>query len=82
VLKQPQFSPVAVEDQVAMIYCCTNGLLDNVPVEEVRNFERDFAITMRTQHADALASLKAGKLEDSAINAIKQTAKDLSARYK
>jgi len=81
VLKQPQYSPVAVEDQVAMIYCCTNGLLDNVPVEEVRNFERDFSVTMRTQHADALNSLKAGKLEDSAINAIKQTAKDLSARY-
>src|SRR6188768_1722143 len=42
VLKQPQFSPVKVEDQVAMIYCCTNGLLDSVPVSEVKNFEKDF----------------------------------------
>jgi len=82
VLKQPQFSPVPVEEQVAIIYCCTNGLLDDVPVEEVRKFESDFLVTMRTQHADALNLLRAGKLEDSAINAIKQTAKDLSARYR
>ncbi|KAA5545677.1 F0F1 ATP synthase subunit alpha [Adhaeribacter rhizoryzae] len=82
VLKQPQFSPVPVEEQVAIIYCCTNGLLDDVPVNEVRSFERDFLVTMRTSHPDALNLLRAGKLEDSAINAIKQTAKDLSARFR
>ncbi|MGV3587257.1 MAG: F0F1 ATP synthase subunit alpha, partial [Adhaeribacter sp.] len=67
---------------VAIIYCCTNGLLDDVPVNEVRAFERDFLVTMRTSHPDALNLLRAGKLEDSAINAIKQTAKDLSARFR
>lgn len=82
VLKQPQYSPVAVEDQVAIIYCCTNGLLDEVPVSEVRNFEKQFLTTMRASQPEALSQLKAGKLEDSAIAAIKQTAKDLSARYK
>lgn len=82
VLKQPQYSPVAVEDQVAIIYCCTNGLLDEVPVSEVRNFEKQFLTTMRASQPEALSLLKAGKLEDSAIAAIKQTAKDLSARYK
>ncbi|MGV3639749.1 MAG: F0F1 ATP synthase subunit alpha [Adhaeribacter sp.] len=82
VLKQAQFSPVPVEEQVAIIYCCTNGLLDDVPVTEVREFEKQFLATMRTSHADALNLLKAGKLEDSAIGAIKQTAKDLSSRYK
>jgi F-type H+-transporting ATPase subunit alpha len=82
VLKQPQFSPVPVEEQVAIIYCCTNGLLDDVPVNEVRNFESEFSVIMRTQHAESLNLLRAGKLEDSAINAIKQTAKDLSARYR
>jgi F-type H+-transporting ATPase subunit alpha len=82
VLKQAQYSPVSVEEQVAIIYCCTNGLLDEVPVTEVRTFEKQFLTTMRTSHPEALALLKAGKLEDGAINAIKQTAKDLSARYK
>ncbi|MGV3503413.1 MAG: F0F1 ATP synthase subunit alpha [Adhaeribacter sp.] len=82
VLKQAQFSPVPVEEQVAIIYCCTNGLLDDVPVTEVREFEKQFLATMRTAHGDALNLLKAGKLEDSAIGAIKQTAKDLSSRYK
>jgi F-type H+-transporting ATPase subunit alpha len=57
-------------------------LLDDVPVNEVRSFEKQFLATMRTSHPEALSLLKAGKLDDSAINAIKQTAKDLSARYK
>jgi F-type H+/Na+-transporting ATPase subunit alpha len=82
VLKQPQYSPVSVEEQVAIIYCCTNGLLDEVPVPEVREFEKQFLATMRSSHPEALGALKAGKLDDSAINAIKQTAKDLSARYR
>jgi F-type H+-transporting ATPase subunit alpha len=81
VLKQPQFSPVKVEDQVAMIYCCTNGLLDKVPVHEVRNFEKDFLRVMNAQHKNSLDLLKAGKLEDSVIADIKQVAKELSSRY-
>jgi F-type H+-transporting ATPase subunit alpha len=81
VLKQPQFSPVKVEDQVAMIYCCTNGLLDNVPVSEVKAFEKDFLRNMNAQHKGSLDLLKAGKLEDSVIADIKQTAKEISSRY-
>jgi F-type H+-transporting ATPase subunit alpha len=81
ILKQPQFSPVKVEDQVAIIYAATNGLLDNVPVEKVRAFETEFRQVMQTRHPEALASLKAGKLDDSITNAIRQVAKDLSASY-
>ncbi len=82
ILKQPQFSPVAVEDQVAIIYCATNGLLDDVPVNEVRNFEKDFQRTMRAQHVDTLNALKAGQLDDNTIGVLRQVAKELSARYK
>src|SRR5687768_5031664 len=81
VLKQPQFSPVPVEEQVAIIYCCTNGLLDDVPVSEVRNFEKEFTRTMNAQHKESLNLLKAGKLEDSVIADIKKVAKELSSRY-
>jgi F-type H+-transporting ATPase subunit alpha len=81
ILKQPQFSPVKVEDQVAIIYAATNGLLDNVPVEKVRAFEVEFRQVMQTRHPEALQALKAGKLDDSITNAIRQVAKDLSASY-
>ncbi|MGI4834988.1 MAG: F0F1 ATP synthase subunit alpha [Janthinobacterium lividum] len=81
ILKQPQFSPVKVEDQVAIIYASTNGLLDTVPVNRVREFEAEFRQVMQVRNADALAALKAGKLDDSVTNAIRQTAKDVAAGY-
>ncbi|NML67098.1 F0F1 ATP synthase subunit alpha [Hymenobacter sp. RP-2-7] len=81
ILKQPQFSPVKVEDQVAIIYAATNGLLDTVPVNRVREFETEFRQVMHARNADALAALKAGKLDDSVTNAIRQTAKDVAAGY-
>ncbi|RIJ37463.1 F0F1 ATP synthase subunit alpha [Pontibacter oryzae] len=81
ILKQAQFSPVPVEEQVATIYAATNGLLDTVPVSEVRNFEKDFLRTLRAQHADALNALRAGKLDDTTTAVIKQVAKETSAKY-
>ncbi|GAB3202814.1 F-type H+-transporting ATPase subunit alpha [Pontibacter aydingkolensis] len=82
ILKQAQYSPVSVEEQVAIIYCATNGLMDNVPVSEVRNFEKDFLLTMRAQHNDVLNALKAGKLDDETTNTLKQVAREVSGRYK
>ena len=81
ILKQPQFSPVKVEDQVAIIYAATNGLLDTVPVNRVREFEAEFRQVLQARNADALKALKAGKLDDSVTNAIRQTAKDVAAGY-
>lgn len=81
ILKQAQFSPVPVEEQVATIYAATNGLLDTVPVSEVRNFEKDFLRTLRAQHADALDALRVGKLDDTTTAVIKQVAKETSAKY-
>ncbi|HEX8658813.1 MAG TPA: F0F1 ATP synthase subunit alpha, partial [Hymenobacter sp.] len=81
ILKQPQFSPVKVEDQVAIIYAATNGLLDSVPVNRVREFEKEFGQVMNSRYPDVLKALKAGKLEDSATKAIREVAKDVSASY-
>ena len=81
VLKQGQFSPAPVEEQVAIIYASTKGLMDKVPVDKVKEFENDFLAVLRTQEADALATLKAGKLADDAIEAIKKVAADISSRY-
>ena len=82
ILKQAQYSPVSVEEQVAIIYCATNGLMDNVPVEEVKAFEKDFLRTMRAQHNNALLALKAGKLDDETTATLKQVAREVSAKYK
>jgi F-type H+-transporting ATPase subunit alpha len=82
VLKQAQFSPVAVEDQVAMIYCCTNGLIDDVPVNQVRQFERDFTMTLNAQHRPVLDALRAGKIDDNVTDTLKQVARDITARYR
>jgi F-type H+-transporting ATPase subunit alpha len=81
ILKQPQFSPVKVEDQVAIIYAATNGLLDTVPVNRVREFEKEFTQVLNARHPDALKALKAGKLDDSVTGALRQTAKDVAAGY-
>jgi len=82
ILKQPQFSPVSVAEQVAIIFAATNGLLDDVPVTEVRTFEKDYLRTMRAQHQDTLNALLAGKLDDSTTGVMRQVAKELSAKYK
>jgi F-type H+/Na+-transporting ATPase subunit alpha len=81
ILKQPQYSPVSVEEQVAIIFVSTKGYIDKVPVERVREFEKEFLGLMKAQHADALKSLKEGKLEDNVAETMAQLAKELSAKY-
>ncbi len=81
VLKQAQFAPVPVEEQVAIIYASTKGLLDPVPVEKVKEFETEFLTVLRASHADALNVLKAGKLDQSATDTLVKVAKDLSSKY-
>ncbi|OEK06860.1 F0F1 ATP synthase subunit alpha [Roseivirga misakiensis] len=81
ILKQAQFSPVPVEEQVAIIFASTKGLIDKVPVEKVKEFETEFLTVLRASHADALNDLKAGKLSDEALAALKQVASEVSSKY-
>ena len=81
ILKQAQYSPVPVEEQVAIIYVSTKGMMDDVPVDKVREFATSFLDTLRTKHRDSLDLLKAGKLEDSAVEALASVAKELSKHY-
>ncbi len=81
ILKQPQYSPVAVEQQVAIIYASINGLLDKVPVNKVRAFESEFAMMLSAQHPTVLSDLRAGKLTDEGTATLKKVAADLSAQY-
>jgi F-type H+-transporting ATPase subunit alpha len=81
ILKQGQFSPLTVEKQIAIIYCGTKGLLRNVPVNKVREFESEFLAILEATHKDVLNALKAGKFDDSLTNVLESVAKDLSAKY-
>jgi len=82
ILKQPQFTPYRVEQQVAIIYCGTKGLLMDVPVSKIKDFEHDFLHLLDAQHKDALESLKKGELKDEVLAIIEKIAKELSAKYK
>ena len=82
ILKQPQYSPVSVEKQVAIIYLGSKGLLKDVPVAKVKEFESLFPTTLEQRHPEALADFKSGKLTDEAKNAVTTLAAELSAQYK
>ncbi|MBQ6726350.1 MAG: F0F1 ATP synthase subunit alpha [Bacteroidales bacterium] len=81
ILKQPQYTPMKVEDQVAIIYCGTNGLLSNVPVDRVRDFETEYLFFLRQNHANVLENLRAGKLLDEDTKILRSVAADLSRKY-
>jgi len=81
VLKQAQYSPVAVEKQVAIIYLGTNNLLKDIKPVNVREFEENLFAILDKNHPDILKNFKAGKLEDADLNALKAIAADLSKQY-
>ncbi len=80
-LKQPQYSPVTVEDQVAIIFACTKGFLDKVPETKVKDFEENYLSTLNASHRGTLDELKAGKLTDEGLATLEQVAKDLAKQY-
>ncbi len=82
ILKQNQFAPFRVEQQIAIIYAGTKGLLSDVPVNKVKEFETEFLQFMESKHKDILNALAAGKIDDSITDVIEKTAKELSAKYK
>ncbi|MGK0254404.1 MAG: F-type H+-transporting ATPase subunit alpha [Mariniflexile sp.] len=82
ILKQAQNDPFKVEDQVAIIYAGSKNLLRDVPVEKVKEFERDYLEFLKAKHSDVLASLKAGKLTDEVTDTLSAVAKDLSGKYR
>lgn len=81
VLKQGQFAPVSVENQIAIIYVSTKGLLDGVAINKVREFEKEFLTIMEAQHKDALEVLKSGKLDDATTATLEKVAKELTPKF-
>ena len=80
-LVQPLHQPMAVEKQIAVLYCGTNGLLAGVPLNKVQDFEREFLMVLELSHkSDVLEPLKAGDINDNVIAILKQVAADVAKR--
>ncbi len=73
-LIQPQYSPMPVGEQVAVLYCGTRSLLSGIPLEKVKDFEADFLDNMRASHADVLEELAKGVLSENAQKVIEAVA--------
>jgi F-type H+/Na+-transporting ATPase subunit alpha len=81
ILKQAVNDPYKVEDQVAIIYAGSKNLLRNVPVNKVKEFEKDFIEYLNNKHRDTLNALKAGKLDDNITDVLEKAAKEIGAKY-
>jgi len=81
ILKQAQNDPFTVEDQIAIIYAGSKNLLKEVPVNKVKEFERDFIDLLNRKNRDTLDTLKSGKLTDDATDVLVAAAKEVSAKY-
>lgn len=81
ILKQAVNDPFTVEDQVAIIYAGSKNLLRSVPVNKVKEFEKDYIEYLNNKHRDTLNALKAGKLDDNITDVLEKAAKEISAKY-
>ncbi|EAR13550.1 ATP synthase subunit A [Polaribacter irgensii 23-P] len=81
ILKQAQNDPFSVEDQIAIIYAGSKNLLKEVPVNQVKKFEKEYIEYLNAKHRDTLDVLKSGKLTPEAIAVLEAAAKDISKNY-
>jgi F-type H+-transporting ATPase subunit alpha len=82
ILKQPQYSPVPVEKQVAIIYLGTQGLLQGVAVNKVKAFEEQFLLEMENKFPDILGEFKKGNLPEDGLKKMVELAKGIIPSYK
>lgn len=82
VLKQGQYQPMAVEEQIAVIFIATNGILDSLDTAKVREFESQYLERLRLKHAEKLASIReSGQMNEEVGQAFLQEARDLATIF-
>lgn len=81
ILKQREGDPYTVEKQIAIIFVGTKGLIQKVPVNRVKEFEKEYLDFLDAKHADVLVRLKAGKYEDADTDVLAQVAKEIAEKY-
>ncbi|MEI8116209.1 MAG: F0F1 ATP synthase subunit alpha [Flavobacteriia bacterium] len=81
ILKQKEGDPYPVEKQIAIIYVGVKGLIQNVPINQVKNFEKDYLMVLEAKHADTLVALKAGKYTDEIEAVLTKVAKEVAEKF-
>jgi F-type H+-transporting ATPase subunit alpha len=81
ILKQAQYSPMAVENQVAILYCGTKGLLRRVPLNSIQDFQLEYLHFLEVNHSDVLKNLRAGKLLKEDTEVLEKVAREMSSKY-
>ena len=81
-LIQPQYSPMPVGEQIAILYCGVHGLMRDVPVDQIRSCQDQFLDSMRSAHADVISELASGKLEDTSVKVIEEVMGNIAGQYK
>ncbi len=82
ILKQGQFSPMPVEKQIAIIFCGTRGMLSEVPVDKVKDFESEYLDFLELKHKDVLAKLRQGVLTGKEEDILDKVAREFAEKYK
>ncbi len=81
ILKQPQYSPMSVEKQIAIVYCGTRGLLMKVPQKRIHDFETEYLMHLEEKYASTLSVLREGNLTDEVIETLTKVAEEISRKY-
>ena len=81
-LIQPQYSPMPVGEQIAILYCGVHGLMRDVPIDKVRECQDHFLDKLRTSAPEAIETLAAGKIDDTTTQKIESVMADIAGTYK
>ena len=81
ILKQPQYTPYKVEEQIVILFCGSRGLLQKVPVANIRNFETEFISYMHSNHQDLLDTLAKGTINDDIMQQMTDACAEVAKKY-
>ena len=82
ILKQNQYSPLRVDEQIAVIYCSSNGFFDGVDLKNISKLEKEYLDTVNSKHKELLDELAEGKVNEKSLEKLGEVAKKISSNYK
>jgi F-type H+-transporting ATPase subunit alpha len=80
-LIQPQYSPMPVGEQIAILYCGVHGLMRNVPIDKVRECQDAFLEKIRSAHPEIIETLASGKIDNDISNGIEAIMQDIAGTF-
>jgi F-type H+-transporting ATPase subunit alpha len=81
ILKQGLNQPMIVENQIAIIYCGTKGMLNDISIDKIKDFEEEYLVYLKNEHQEILNQIKQGKLTDEIIQVLEDTCNQIKKNY-